>query len=877
MYHFDLSGQWALRPEFLDVTAERAAEVLRRPEGAFRFGAKHFPSSQGWLKATVPCDVLTPLMEAGFVDEPVEKRNSLNCQWVKDFSWWFKKEFEIDDRLFSCEQVRLYIETLDYDAAIFINGVKVDHHLNAFVPFEKDIKSYLAPGANTLLIRLTNGAEGARPSLDSLSYYNASGDEARRCYLRKPQFSYGWDWCPCVPTCGIGGTVELRGISGAFIRDARLDTISLRQGTADLALNVTLEDVGMTRSGFGTLSLQLFFEETDVFQHSMDVQLVGGLNYLSHAFSIPNPHLWHVNGTGDAALYTLVLDLEYRGEHHRKSLKVGIRTISIDCSAREDGTRNFRFFVNGKPVYCMGGNWVPPDVVYLRVPDETYRTLVDEAADAHFTMLRVWGGGRYEPDVFYERCSERGILVMQDFMYACALYPDWDSSFMYQATLEADYQTRRLSHYACMAVWAGNNEIAESYWGWYDELAKGRYEYGTHIFNYVLPQAVHTNCPLIPYMPSSPFFGEWPKDPSQGDIHLWGLMCTLKQRYQMEDYHSFLPNVTHEIYEEVARQIRFNSEYGFYGSPMPSTIRRYHGDEPVKAGSKILAHHKEPLGPAGMRALCIENLLCPVDRISGDDFFIYSAIAQGIEYHQLARAMRNYEHCSGNLIWMFNDAWPESGFTPIDYYLTRKPSYYYLKRAFSPRKFLISVYQGQAKLILINHAGEDTLVCFEYGFMTYEGAVRWQKSAEIHLPAFSWHMHCTFRADYGEEEGMYYVRTADGDESGFGHDTSLREYWRDTPIPKGTLSFSLCREDEATLVTVTAGSVYLPIVEIQCADDRTKMEDNYFDLLPNMTRTIKVEGIVNNVRALPLYACKRDYDPRDPYDFQKKRLAHTEK
>ena len=871
MIVYSLQGPWELRPEFLDVTADRAAEVLLRPAGAFRFGAKHFPVKEGWMNVNVPCDVLMPLIDAGFVKEPTEKTNSKDCTWVKDFSWWFRKTFQVSDELLTCENVRLLIETLDYNAAIFLNGIKVEEHRNAFVPFERDVKSYLVSGQNTLLIRLTNGAEDAYPALDSLSYYNASGDEARRCYLRKPQFSYGWDWCPYVPTCGIGGAVELRGVSGAFIRDVRLETVRLTPDAADVKLSATLEDLGMTRSGFASLCWSLTLEGIPVASGESEVQLTGGLNYFTHDFTVAKPALWHVNGTGDPTLYDLSLQLNYRQHTDKRQLHVGIRTIAIDFSAREDGTRNFRFIVNGHPIYCMGGNWVPPDVIYLRTPAQTYQALVDEAANANFTMLRVWGGGRYEVESFYTQCSRRGILVMHDFMYACALYPDWDPAFVHQAALEADYQTRRLAHHACMAVWVGNNEIAESFWGWYDELAQGRYEYGTRIFNYVLPQAVQANAPQIHYMPSSPFYGEWAKDPSQGDLHLWGMLCTLKKPYQMEDYHSFLPHVTHELYDDVSTQIRFNSEYGFYGSAMPSTIRRYHGDCCTALEPDILAHHKEPLGNAGMRAVCIENLLSPIDRLTPDEFFVYSAIAQGIEYHQLGRAMRSHAHCSGNLIWMFNDAWPESGFTPIDYYLTRKPSYYYLKRAFAPRKLLLIVRDGYARLIVHNHTGEAVDLTVEYGWMTYQGEIGWRKTEEISLDAYAYQEQCAFEALKNELEGLYYVRPFDS-EKGFLHDTSSREYWRDTPVPQGTLSYTLCADENDTIATIMAGNVYIPIVEIQCADERTTMADNYFDLLPGMTREIRVHGQVQNVRVLPLCATPRDYDPRDPYDFQKKRL-----
>ncbi len=869
MITLDLRGAWKLRPEFLDCTACRAQEVLSRPDGDFRFGAKHFPAREGWLDAEVPCDVLEPLMRAGFVQEPTEGLNSRDCTWTKDLSWWFRRSFDCDAELLGREQARLFIETLDYEADILLNGVPVAKHSNAFLPFEMDVKPYLRPGENTLLIRLTNGAECGRPPMDSLSYYNASGEEPRRCYLRKPQFSYGWDWCPCVPTCGIGGRVELRGVSGALVRDVRLDTLRIDGDSAEVALRYTLEELCVTRSGFATLEWRLSYEGTLAAQGSEEVQLTGGLNYGECRAVLSQPRLWHALGMGKPNLYDLSVSVRYRGGCDEVTARVGVRTIAIDCSPLPDGTRNFRFTVNGQPVFCMGGNWVPPDVIYLRTKRGAYRALIEEAAAMNCNMLRMWGGGRYEPDFFYELCSEHGILVMHDFMYACALYPDEDERFLLSAIREADYQTLRLAKYPCMAVWTGNNEIAESYWGWYDPLARGRREFGAYLFNYALPKAGHDNAPATPYMPSSPFFGEWAKDPAQGDIHLWGTLVDLKRPYGMNDYHSFLPHVTHELYDEVAKRYRFNSEYGFYGSAMPSTIRRYHGQSPVR--DDVLAHHKEPDGDGGMRALCVENLLTPVKRLTGDERFVYAAVAQGIEYNQLTRALRAQAHCSGNLIWMFNDAWPESGFTPIDYYLTRKPSFYYLKRAFAPRKLLIVVRGGRACVALLNGSCEAVSLTYEYGFMTYGGGTVWRETAQAELAPCSFTQGPQFIAVESELRGLYYIRAV-GDDRGFAHDTSSREYWRDTPVPEG--SVELVRQeakDDGVLLTLRCGKAYVPIVEIQCEDDRTHMEDNYFDMLPEQTRSILVHGAVKRVRALPLCASARDYDPRDPEDFRRAR------
>ena len=503
MSKLSLAGAWKLRGEFMDVTAERYNEVLRKMDAApvratlpaflkledlseeeraefFKEPNPHFhvmtdksnhafPSKYGFIPMTVPGDVTTALIENGIVEEPFLKENTKKNQWIKDLSWWLVRDFDVTEEMLNEDIVRLNIEMLDFNADIIVNGMPAAHHENAFCAFSEDIKRFLHVGKNQLVIRLTSGMELHYPR-DAVSFYCASENAIcdQRVYTRKPQFTYGWDWCQPVPTCGIGRSIEIEAFSGAQVIASRVDTLKLDGDDAEVEFHFEIEKSDMVSSAECELTYTLEFEGKTVYTGKKTLVLGGGVNFAEERVTIKNAKLWWPNGYGAQNLYTFKACCVTKGIlHEMQPKKIGIRTLELDTSKLEDGSRNFFFKVNGVRIFCKGGNWVPTDSLYLRTPKESYETLVREGAAAHFTMFRMWGGGTYEPDCFYEYCSEYGILLMHDFMYACAFYPDHKNDFLFEAEREAEYQTKRLAHYPCMAIWTGNNEIAESYTDWF--------------------------------------------------------------------------------------------------------------------------------------------------------------------------------------------------------------------------------------------------------------------------------------------------------------------------------------------------------------------------------------------------------------------------
>jgi beta-mannosidase len=849
-----LAGTWKLRPEFIDVGPEQHAMVTSRPEGKLEIAnidpmrQKPFPLRAGYVDAPVPCDVITALMGAGIIEDPVEKDNTLHVQWLENLSWWFFRDFEVSKDLYAHEQVRLHIEMLDFKAHIIINNVVAFTHTNTFVAFDEDIKWYLKEGKNRITIRLTGGLEDNYEMPDSMSYYSVNGNHNQRTHMRKPAYTYGWDWCRAVPTCGIGRSIYLEGLSGARLTLFRADTLKLEEGQAKLGINFEIDNLSVVSSDETILKYSLLYDGKPVYEAVKDLYTMGGFNTFQEEITLKDPKLWWPNGYGDANLYTVKASVECRGAVNPMDEAIfGIRTITWDHSKRADGTRNFFCMVNGVKVYCKGGNWVPTDSVYMRTTDEKYKLIVDEAKNQHFTMLRMWGGGVYEPEVFYNQCSKDGIMLMHDFMYACAYYPDYDPAFLYEAEREAQYQTKRLANQPCIAIWTGNNEIHESYSNWFTPETDPPYYFGYKIFNYIQPKAVHDHTPLTAYMPSSPFGGKKANDPYAGDCHAWALMRELsnpeKKVLSMEEAFKQKPNLY--IFDELAKHVRFSSEYGFHGPLVRSSVERYHAGEPVSKDSKSWANHEGfPGAPTFFRKdLTISEgasfNLVPVEMMEDvDGYLLYGGINHGIQYREMMEALRRADQWSGGLIWMYNDAWPETGWTTVDYYGTRKIAFYFLKRAFSPKKIILRVFDGKGSLIAINESPKALSVNLEYGYMSFDGKKSGVKTEKLELGKHSRKEFPAFEAQGNLDTGFYYAIVS-GDPD-FEPATSLRGHYRSYSFaPFKAAIVSGKQEGKDYLVTLKA-ETYVPVVQLICEDDRTQLSDNFFELIPGVEKTVRI-------------------------------------
>ena len=824
----DLNSGWELRPEGLEMSALDWPLIERKTDG--------------WFSCSLPCDVRMPLIEKGVITEPLEGLNCFDSEWVEDRSWWFRKRFTTDASFAAAAECRLRFEMLDVEADIFLNGRLVGHQRSAFYPFEMDVKHLLVPGENVLGVRLTCGLEHVKDedfagysrciATEALAGRGTRGDK-RRASLRKPQYVFGWDWGPRVATCAIAGDATLTLVGAMRVASVRAVTTAINGADATLHVTVEAENTHPWSTVESRVSVRLLDGKKQVADASAEVLLRSGVNHIDFDLRVPGAKLWWPNGCGEQPLYGLEAAVSPAGgaagaarPADAVTTKVGIRTLSLDQTP-ELGGRRFAIVVNGVLIHCKGSDWIPADSLYARVTDDKYRTLVAEAAAANFTMLRIWGGGRYESDTFYDACDEAGILIWHDFMFACAIYPDNEPWFREEVRREADYQTRRLRNHPSMALWCGSNEDNWGFVDWWNGGANPKAPFwgGALSYNHILPQTVRNNCPETPYWNGSPYGGEHPNSYDAGDCHFW-TEATMSR--------DMAKRIAPEAYDTV--EARFVTEYGYIGPCVKSTIVRYHGGKPVDIAGPIYQLHnntfeKETV-PAGIR----KHYRDP-SGMSLDQYLLYASLVQGLMYGYSLESIRANPRNNGSLFWMYSDCWGEVGWTIIDYYLKRKPSWYYVRRAFMARKLIMRERGGTIEVTGINDTAADCALTARYGWIGFDGRGAATKDTRLVLPARSRSVVLKLEKGRGDpRKGVYFVQPMDGGEEPL--PATLRQLdYRERALTDPGLEVT---DRDGGSFTVRA-KAFAHAVHFGLGDD-VHASDEYFDLLPGESRRITVRG-----------------------------------
>lgn len=829
MYTYDLRNNWHIRSEELHWGTEHRDKVAAREDG--------------WLAADLPCDIHMALIAHSVIKEPLEAVNSLESEWTEQKSWWFRNTFAVDDRLLEHERIELTFDTLDAEADVFLNGRHLGHHRSAYYPFVQEVKPLLRKGDNELLVRLTSGLEryseadmAQFKSSIGLLELNARGDQ-RRGLVRKPAYVYGWDWGPRVATCGIVGGARLTGHGRAAIRSVRAHTVELRgdvrQGSvqAQIALEAEIENFHPFETLEAVAHFQVLDGERPVMEWREEVSLRSGIDYVDVSGSLEQAKLWWPNGMGAPSRYTVRMTLTAEADGITVAyppFQFGIRTIRIDQSRLGKGERLFAIEINGVRTFCKGGNWIPADSIYARVTEQKYETLIAEAQEANFNMLRIWGGGIYEHDAFYEQCDARGIMIWHDFMFSCAMYPDELEWFRDEVEREIDYQTKRLRNHPSIVLWCGNNENTWGFDEWWPQLTKEGYFGGARCYNEIAPRAVRRNCPDIPYWNSSPYGGAHPNGSAMGDRHHWH-DCTMHPEMEKR--------ITPEEYDKVTA--KFVSEYGYIGPCRLSTIERYHGGERIDRTGIIWHNHNNTFEkdtvPAG-----ITKHYTDAAALDLNDYLLYAGLCQGLMYGYSLEALRYKDFCSGALFWMYNDCWGEVGWTIVDYYLKRKTSYYYVKRAFAPVKLILRENDGIIAVVGINETAEAAELEVEYGYAAYDGSSRLTERTKLALPAYSRQIVMSFAApqDVDRKRGAIFVRPLAGDVQA----AVLRSgVFRELHVPESAITVSDFHIVDGNAAFTVSSAGYSHAVHFNLADD-LRLSDEYFDLLPGDRRTVVVYG-----------------------------------
>ncbi len=689
-----------------------------------------------WLDCNLPTDVREPLIAKGHLKDPVLADYCYESQWIEQKAFWFKKSFSLPIGAPEEKEYRLTLQAIDGIGDIWLNHHFIGRHQNAHRPFSKTITSLLQE-KNEIVIRITTGLEQVSDAmLADINWAvchekdNGMPDrgDLRRAFIRRPQYSSGWDWTPRIVTCGLMGAVVLESVAPMEIKSAWLKTTSLSpEATLEGEVTVELTNPISTRSA--SLVAQLFFQENCVAEFRLPPRLLtSGLNYLPLEFKLSNPKLWWPNGYGEQPLYRVKITLQSENlEATYPDFFVGIRHLSLNLDYISPNEHQFCFMVNGQAIFCKGANWIPADALYSRVSQEKYHYLLTQAKEANFTMLRVWGGGLYEQDIFYNLCDKLGILVWQDFMFACACYPDHLPEFQRECALEMDYQTKRLRHHASLALFCGNNE---NHWifnpqdnpQWQIDPSAEK-AYGLDLSNYLAKEILHRNCPHIPYWNSSPYGGILPNDSQIGDVHFWKEAMMHPEVDKRIDFHAF---------DQL--KAKFVSEYGYPGPCSLASTQTYMDGKTGKTAEKISALHTNTFEKQTVLAGIKKHYLPGAQNLRPEDYVLYAQGVQCLMLEHSLETFRSQANCNGALFWMYNDCWGEVGWSIIDYYGRRKSSYYGVARAFSPVKFILRTTASKEYCLWgCNDTAETIRISGEVGFIGYDNSRKDTKPLEVEL------------------------------------------------------------------------------------------------------------------------------------------------
>lgn len=633
--------------------------------------------------ANVPSTNYTDLLSHNLIPDPFLKLNEKETVWVGDKDWLYKKSFMISTDVISQERIELVVDCLDAICEIYLNGNLVAKTYNAHLGYRFNVKPFLIEGENTLEILFLSPVKYAQSEKDRISKQTLVKNFDKRIFIRKNQSHFDWDWGPEIPYSGITKDIYLD-----YGKDMRIVDFLVEQNHGD---NYVSLDVSFRIKGNIDNDTLNFYTIRVTDPNGNQTIKTGVVNScVKRTILIENPILWwthELNPVDIQALYKVEILLGENGAIDSQVSHIGLRTIVLDRSKDKFGS-NFRFILNGVPIFAKGANWIPADSMIDRVNGKTFEFYVNSCIKANMNMIRVWGGGFYEDERFYAECDRKGILIWQDFCFACRPYPFFDDKFSSNVREEIAYNVKRIRNHPSLALWCGNNEIEQmsNTWFWHALMVKANKKF----FWEELEPELRKYDKVTAFIPTSPVGVEFNKAVSSdnhGDNHMWVVWHGLQDvKYYRK------------------RKTRFCSEFGFESLPDMKTIEKYADKEDYSITSKVfLAHQKCMLGNQKMEYYITSRFRLP------KNFEDYVYLSQACQMECIKDATefwrRNRDRSNGSLYWQLNDCWPVCSWSSIDYYGNYKALQYHAKHFFNPVMVSIEGDKKGVKVYLLN----DTL------------------------------------------------------------------------------------------------------------------------------------------------------------------------
>ena len=789
-------------------------QLSRFPVGKGSLAAARTAES---IPATVPGDIHQAIRQAGEITDPLIGDQINRLTYLEELEWWYRRTFFLPCKEPGHRYV-LWFGGIDLHGRIFVNGEEVGETDNAFTPYAYDITDCITAGENELVAAVDCGLHTLLVNADYQKYNPQDPGEQgapvdwRRVQLRKPQFSFWWDWAKRLITVGLWQDVELRVYRGACIRDLHVWEEFDENGKA------TVHTEAETDAGAGQ---NVVFSLDGYGLHLAAAAVTDADGVARAAFASEKLRLWYPNGYGEQPLYDIRAALTADGrELSVAACRHGIRRIELDQSPLPgSGKQRFTLRVNGRAIYCKGGNWVPTDSILANETDEKYESLLRAARDAHYNMLRVWGGGTYERDRFYELCDEYGILLWHDFMFANGYFPTDEPAFRKNVERELPIVIRRLRNYACIAIWCGNNEIH-----WQHLILQQHMPvfYGQDIYEQLLPRLLTELDGTRPYRPCSPYgrmSGNADAD-GEGDTHSWYIWLGSDEERAL-NIENFLTDESH-----------FVSEYGVLSHPNYPSMRQYLCGNVSRDDPAFETHNNfQEIGR--INKMLNRYYVDDADGLDMRRLIRFSQYMQGDIYRfSMETFIRRAPDCMGVLYWMFNDCWGCTSWTAIDYYGRKKASWYMIKRAFSPLLASLLCRDGKLRCWVVQNSGDVyTDLTVRFGICTFDGDLLWEDTAFIGtLPAGEARKLPSHPVTAAQQTTAYgFVQVTDAAGRVLYRNTQLLDAYKKLQLPTAQVTLCLADQGDGTELCVTADRY---AVNLFIEAEGTELSDNGLDLEP---------------------------------------------
>ena len=698
---------------------------------------------------------------------------------------------------------------------VYVNDTKIAYTENCLIRYAFEVKKYLKAGENTFRFYFYSPVNYVSDiAKKKVVPPNANGQNGV-CFVRKPQCHYGWDWGPVLPPSGISGDIYLEGIDTAEVKE-----IIAVQKHYDNKVDIDVKTV-IRKIDDKDVSCVITLTNPDGSVQKLDGE--------SGVFTVENPELWwtyELSGKDVQPLYTLKAQVVANGNViSEKEIRIGLRTIYLDRS-RDKWGMNFQFVLNGVPVFAKGGNYIPSDSFITRFTDDKLKAMLEAARFSNFNILRVWGGGYYESDAFYNMCDEMGILVWQDFAFACMPYPFFEEDFLANVKNEIECNVKRLRHHASLALWSGNNEIETMSGGW---MNLRKYIKWTEIFFYqILEKEVRQYDTVTSFIPGSPCgtgFGEGINSDNVGDTHLWSVWHGMAS---MKEYRN--------------RMTRFCSEFGFESLPDIKSIRIFAEEKDYSLTSDVFTNHQKCGGGNEKMFYYIRSRFNLPQNF--EDFIYLSQVTQ-MECISDATEhwRRNKGRCNGAIYWQFNDCWPVCSWASIDYYGNYKALQYTARHFNAPLSVSVEDTADYVKIHVLNDLNEKQQVTVRYDIFDFSRGASKFEEKEITVDAVKNEEVFTLwtedlRKKFSLRKSGLLVRLYKDGEV-VSRKTFLFSQEKNLLMPKTKLTLETKADGDKIAVTITADK-FARLVCVSSDVSLKPFSDNYFDLLPGESKTVTI-------------------------------------